>query len=329
MEKNIQLCGQGNGLVDVQYKISEEELKRLNIPKGRMCLVDSKEQVSVLKSLSNKEFNKCSGGSAANTIIAFSQFGGSAVYSCLLGDDEFGKFYAREFDELGIILNTKYIDPDLTGTCLVLITPDGERTMLTSLGATAKFAPENVNEELIQRSEWLYIEGYALSQRCSADAALIAVEFAKKHNTKVALTFSDGFIIDNYRTDLEQIASQSDLIFCNESEAIVYTSKPDFDNAFGDLSKNYTNFVVTQGEHGSKVKWNNEIYKIPSFPATALDATGAGDMYAAGFLYGLIVRKSPAQGGQLGSYASSLVVSQYGARLSVDHKKIRDEIFSF
>jgi hypothetical protein len=167
--KDIQLLGLGNGLVDLQYELSDVEFAKLGLRRGEMRLVGDDVQSEILKSLASKPMHRCSGGSAANTIIAFSQLGGKAAYKTVLGDDEFGRFYEQEFKKLGIVLNAQTIPQKATGTCAVLITPDSERTMHTSLAATALFTEANIDEELIKRSEWLYIEGYKFSNPSGTD----------------------------------------------------------------------------------------------------------------------------------------------------------------
>ncbi len=316
MNKSIDLCGLGNGLVDLQYEIGDAELQSLKIAKGLMTLVSEEEQASYLELLKEKKEHKCSGGSAANTIIGFTQFGAKAAYNTVLGNDKYGLFYASEFEELGIELEAELLDDTPTGTCLILITPDSERTMLTSLGASAKFEMKNLNEEIISRSEWIYLEGYKLSQESSAEAMFKAVELAKKHNTKIAFTFSDAFIINCFYDGVKKITEQSDLIFCNEQEAIAYTKQNDYDKAVRELYKSCPNVVVTRGALGSVVLFDGKKYNIPAYKVQAIDSTGAGDMYAAGFLWGIIKLNDAEKAGNLASIASSQVVSQLGPRLN-------------
>ena len=325
--KDIQLCGIGNGLVDLQYEISFEELTELNFNKGNMCLVDGDIQKKLLEKLYGKPHNICSGGSAANTIIAFSQFGGKCAYKTLLGNDKYGHFYANEFKELGIELRAPLIDNKPTGTCVVLITPDSERTMITSLGATALFGVNNIDEDLIRRAEWLYLEGYKLTADSSVEATYHAIKLAKKHNTKIAFTMSDVFVINSFNEQTKQVVEQSDLIFCNESEAKCLTNQEDFESAFIELLKICTNVALTRGEFGSIIQWDGQRYEIPAYSTVAIDSTGAGDMYAGGFLYGILNQNSPENAGRLASLSASKVVAQLGARLKDNHKLIRDIIY--
>ncbi|MFA6572247.1 MAG: adenosine kinase [Bacteroidota bacterium] len=322
MQREIDVCGIGNALVDLQYQIEEKDIKTLGVHKGEMRLVDAHEQQEIISRLDAGKFNKCSGGSAANTIIAFSQFGGKAAYLTSLGNDELGKFYSQEFLDLRIELQTRFLDENPTGTCLVLITPDAERTMLTSLGASAKINTSNISEELIKKSKWIYIEGYLFSQQESTDAVLEAVRLAKKFGTKVSVTFSDVFITNNFNSALKEVVSQSDLVFCNEAEVFNFTDKNNFDEALDELNSFSKNIVITRGSKGSSIKWVNQVYEIEPFKTKSIDTTGAGDMYAGAFLYGLIYFKSIEKAGKLASYSASKIVSQYGARLVADFDEL-------
>lgn len=324
--KDIQLCGLGNGLVDIQYEVSESELLALGLKKGEMRLVESESQLLLLEKYANRKHNKCSGGAAANTIICFSQLGGKAAYKTVLGNDEFGHFYAQEFLDLGIELRAEMLDDYPTGTCFVFITSDGERTMHTALGATAFFGKHNIDENIIARSEWLYAEGYKFTAQSSTEALFYSIELAKKHNTKISLTFSDVFIIENFRDNLRKVVASSDLVFCNENEAYCYTGKQNIEEAIEELSKECPNIVITLGANGSIIKWDGKIYQIPPYPATPVDTTGAGDCFAGGFMYGIITTGNPVVSGHIASAVGARVVSQLGARISGDLKELRDRI---
>lgn len=326
--KDIQLCGLGNGLVDIQYEVSESELIELGLKKGEMRLVESESQRRLLEKYANRKHHKCSGGAAANTIICFSQLGGKSAYKTVLGNDEFGRFYAKEFLDLGIELRAEMLDDYPTGTCFVFITPDSERTMHTSLGATAFFGKHNIDESIIARSQWLYAEGYKFTAPSSTEALFYSVELAKKHNTKISLTFSDVFIIENFRDNLRQVVLNSDLVFCNENEAYYYTGKQNIDKAIEELSKECPNVVVTLGERGSIIKWKGKVYHIPSYPATPVDTTGAGDCFAGGFMYGIITTGNPIIAGHIASAVGARVVSHMGARISGDLTELRDRILA-
>ena len=281
-----------------------------------MKLTDIDSQQRILSKLDASKINLCSGGSAANTIIAFAKFGGKAAYLSLLGNDSNGRFYAGEFNQLGIRLQADFLDNDPTGTCLVMITPDSERTMCTSLGATGKFSTANLDEEIIGASEWLYIEGYKFSSAQSTDAIFRSLEIADKYKTKIALTFSDVFITSQFRDNLLIVAAKADLVFCNENEVLSFTDQSTLDNAVQRMSEITKNFVVTLGDRGALVSWDNKLIEIPPYPVKAVDSTGAGDIFAGAFLYGIIYKRDPVFAGHLGSYSASRIVSQLGARLN-------------
>ena len=327
LNKVIDLCGIGNSLLDIQYLVDDDLIKQLNINKGEMRLVDSSEQKKVIEKINFPEENRASGGSAANTIIAFSQFGGKAAYNSKLGDDDYGKFYAKEFEELGIVLNYSKSKTEPTGTCLILISPDSERTMLTNLGASASFGIEDISEELIKSSKWLYLEGYKFSKKSSTDALFKAIEIAMANNTKISLTFSDAFITSNFRDSISECIKHCDLIFCNEAEALNFSQTDKIEESIKFLNDKIKNFAITKGSKGAVVKWKDKFYQIPSYPANPVDSTGAGDIFAAGFFYGIIKYNDPELAGKFGSLAGAKIVSQIGPRLKQEHSKIIDFFF--
>jgi len=315
MIKDIDLCGIGNALVDIQIEVDDSVIENFNLVKGGMQLADSQQQSQIIKALSDKKHYKSSGGSAANTIIAFSQLEGKAAYQTVIGKDELGNFYSKEFTDLGIELVSKDESDYPTGTCLVLITPDSQRTMVTALGASAFYTINEVDEEMIKRAKWLYIEGYEFTQESSTEAVFKAVELAKMNETKIALTFSDGFIIDLFYDKVKQIADVSDLVFCNESEAMKFSKSNNLSETIVYFNENIKNFAITRGAEGSIIKWTDDFFEIPSYPIVPKDSTGAGDMFAGAFLYGLIKTDSAFIAGHLASISASKVVSQLGARL--------------
>ena len=313
--KDIHVCGIGHALVDIEFAIDDATFQTLGLTKGSMALVSEDQQTTVIDSLSDRTHHRSSGGSAANTIIAIGQFGGKAAYKTILGDDSFGAFYADEFKQLGIQLEAECIEGTKTGTCLVLITPDAERTMMTSLGVNSTYNRDHIIEETIARSHWLYVEGYRLTEPGGADAIREAVSLAKKHGTKIAFSFSDIFVVNVFGDIVNEVATHTDLVFCNEAEAMSFTKKDDTNEAFGELCVTFPHVVMTKGKNGADISFSGEIVEIPAYETTAVDTTGAGDMFAGGFLYGITQGYSILQSGHLASYASSKVVSQFGARL--------------
>jgi fructokinase len=194
--------------------------------------------------------------------------------------------------------------------------------MQTCLAASALFSEENLDKQLIADSEWIYIEGYALSQENSFNAVLKAIEIAKENDTKIAITFSDVFITDIFRNQLEKCVSNADLIFCNENEAFSFTKTDNLNDAIKILSKFVASFVITLGAKGAIAFVEGKEYKISPYPVNLVDTTGAGDMFAAGFLYGLIVLKDIRNAGHIASAASAEIVSQLGARYKDNLKDI-------
>ncbi len=326
MTKDLHLVALGNALVDLEFQVNEAELLQLGLPKGGMTLSSADEQQELLTKLSHLIARKSSGGSAANTVIAFGQFGGRAAYKSLLGNDALGNFYASEFEELGLELFAEKSSQHPTGTCVVLVSPDGERTMQTSLGVNTNFSAQHVIEDVVARAEWLYIEGYKFTEESGAAAIEEAIFYAKKHATKIAVTFSDTFIVNVFRQVLNKAAAEADLIFCNEFEAKAYAESDSIDDAFNSLAANMPNVALTLGAQGSKIKLGSSVIHIPPVATTVLNTNGAGDMYAGAFLYGVTHQFTPRQAGELASLAAARVVSQHGARLQSSHTELRDQI---
>ena len=326
--KNILLTGIGNALVDLEYRVTDAELASFGVNKGAMTLTEPSRQHDMIQALGERDVHRCSGGSAANTIIAFAQFGGSAAYASLVGADHFGNFYASEFKDLGIVLNAEQVSGATTGSCLVLITPDSERTLNTTLAINTDFSPRHVDENLIKASEWVYIEGYKLTDDNGAEAVDHALFYAKKHDTCVAISCSDGFIIDVFGDRLRSVLQRADLVFCNEREGTGLAQTDSVHDAYNYLVATYPNAVLTAGAEGSRVRWNGLDAEIPAYKVQPVDTTGAGDMYAGAFLYGVLHRHHPEHAGRLASYASAQVVAQYGARLRASHIDVRDTVLA-
>lgn len=326
--KTIQLAGIGNALVDIEYRVTPEELEAFGVQKGAMTLTDPQRRAEILASLGNREAHKSSGGSAANSIIAFAQFGGSAAYVSLLGDDADGRHYADEFRQLGIHLEAPLVVGLETGTCVVFVTPDAERTLNTTLAANMSFDRSHVREDLVKASEWIYIEGYKLTDDNGREAADVAAFYARKHGTHLAVSCSDGFIVDVFGDALRDLLKNATMVFANETEAMALSGEDQARAAFACLAGHYPNVAVTMGDKGSIIQWNGDAVEIPAYATTPVDTIGAGDMYAGAFLYGAVHRYRPEYAGRLASYASSLVVSQYGPRLRTSHLDVRDSILS-
>lgn len=307
--------GVGNALLDIQARVADSVLTDLRFSKGIMTLVDEVTQEQVLGKLDGVKINRCAGGSAANTIMGVADFGGKAAYVGKVGQDETGGVYMDDMRKMGVHINSQPIETR-TGTCVVLITEDAQRTMLTNLAASSQLGPDDIVESEIKKAKYVYIEGYLFGGEPTKSAALKAIELAKKNGVKVAFTVSDPFLIQ-YNRDLflQLIEGPVDLLFCNLDEARALTGKHDPIECAQEIHKHAENVALTLGGDGSILMHEGQVIPIEGVPCQAVDTTGAGDMYAAGILYGITNGLSWKQAGHLASHAASRVVAQMGARL--------------
>src|SRR5260370_8914156 len=288
--KEFQLCGLGNALVDIFVDLSEEEFTALGFERGSMRLVEAAEQKLLLARFKDREPRLVSGGSVANSIIAFSQLGGSAAFIGCVGDDRYGLFYKTEFDELDIDVGNPVIVNQATGTCVCLITPDAERTMRVCLAVASHLAARHVDEERLQNADWLFVEGYVFANPQTGPGAVReAVRLAEKHGVKVALTCSEAFIVhvfgDAPSSPLREALQQTDLLFCNAAEACAVVGAQTAKEAFAKLKGVVPSALVTDGPNGAYVRHGGVEAHPPAFPCDPVDLTGAGDMLAGAVLY--------------------------------------------
>lgn len=312
----------GNALVDVEYRVTDEFLARHGISKGVMTLVDEARQHALIAAL-DSEFGlekRASGGSAANSIIAVAGFGGRSFYSCKVASDGTGDFYVHDLHAAGVSSNLKTLrDPGTSGTCVVMVTPDSERTMHTFLGITADVSAAELVPEALAASEWLYIEGYLSSSASARAAVLDARRIARANGTKIALTFSDPAMVRFFRNGLAEMLDDGvDLLFCNEEEAALWTGTLSADAALEALRTIAGHVVITRGKEGALVWDGREAHSIAPSPVTPLDSNGAGDMFAGAYLFGLARGWEPPRAGALASRAAAAVVGQFGPRLPLE-----------
>ncbi len=314
--------GIGNALVDMEFKVTDKFFSDNSIEKGLMTLVEEDRQKDLIAALHHEqqeEVKRQCGGSAANTIIAVSQFGGTSFYSFKIADDDTGHFYLNDIKENGV--DSKNTSNNLpagtTGKCMVMVTPDAERTMNTYLGITASLDKDQIDEAALKQSKWLYVEGYLVASPTGQEAAVEAVRIAKANGVKTSLTMSDPNMVKFFRDNMMQIIGDGlDLIFCNEQEAIDFTQTSGLHDAREAMKKYAKTFVITLGKNGAII-WDGTMFiDIEPHQVDAIDSNGAGDMYAGAFLYGITNEMNFAGAGALASLASSKVVSQYGPRLS-------------
>jgi sugar/nucleoside kinase (ribokinase family) len=262
----------------------------------------------------------------ANSVIAFSQLGGSAAFIGCVGDDRYGLFYSSEFEELGIDIGNPIIVNESTGTSVCVITPDAERTMRTSLGVASHLSARHVEERLIQNSEWVFIEGYVFANPETGQTAVReAIRLARQHGTKIAITCSDAFVPQVFGDALNQALEHTDLFFCNESEACAIAKASNGEEAFKKLNGRFPSLVVTNGPHGAFIRHDGVEAHVPSFPTEPKDLTGAGDMFAGSFLYGIAHGVPPVAAARAANYLSHKVISQIGARLHHGTRQFWDE----
>ena len=314
--KEFKLCGLGNALVDIFLEVSDSEFTSLGFERGGMRLVDIAEQKMLLDRYQKHEPKLVSGGSVANSIIAFSQLGGEAAFIGCVGDDRYGLFYASEFEELGIDIGNPIIVNEATGTSICIVTPDAERTMRTCLAVSSHLAAKHVEERRVQNSEWLFIEGYIFANPETGQTAIReSMRLAKQHGTKIAITCSDAFVVQVFGDALRAALKEADLFFCNESEACAIAQAGTAEEAFNKLKGTLPSLVVTNGPHGAYIRHDGVEAHVPSFPTEPKDLTGAGDMFAGAFLYGITHGISPEKAARRAGYLSHKVISQVGARL--------------
>jgi sugar/nucleoside kinase (ribokinase family) len=324
--KEFQLCGLGNAIVDIFVEVDDAQFAGLGFERGSMRLVEIGEQTGLLTSFQKNEPRLVSGGSVANSVIAFSQLGGDGAFIGCVGDDRYGLFYAGEFENLKIEIGNPVIVGETTGTCVVLLTPDAERTMRTCLAVSSHLSAKHVDAERIKKSEWLFIEGYVFANPATGQTAIReAIKIAKANGVKVAVTCSEAFIPQVFGEALREALAQTDLLFANESEACSLTGAKTAAEAFQKLKSIVPACVVTDGPRGAHLRYGGAEAHVPAFPCTPKDLTGAGDMLAGAYLYGLTHGIAPAAAGRAACFLAMKVITQIGARLHHGAKQFWDE----
>jgi sugar/nucleoside kinase (ribokinase family) len=314
-ERPYRVCGFGNAIVDIFIKAHDGHLEELSIDKGTMRLVEHHEQAHLLDRLGGKIEAKASGGSVANSLAAFAQLGGAAALIAVLGDDDWGNFYVEEFSELGIQFEGGRAKDQATATCLSIVTPDAERSMRTCLSASALLGPEHVKGDVLGKSDWIFIEGYPFANpEKGRKGALEAIEKAKQSGVKIALSCSESWVIEHNRETFENILQYVDLLFANEAEALTLTQTQNIEDAFQNLKMSIPGVAITRGPNGAWIRWNGEEARVPSPSVEAIDTTGAGDMFAGAFLYGIIHGIPLNEAASRACFLASKVISQMGAR---------------
>lgn len=329
--KKYHVYGMGNALVDKEFEVDDSFFSEHEIEKGFMTLVTHEHQESLLDLLTNKVGLKkrSGGGSAANTLYALSQFGGNAYFAGKVANDETGDFYVEQLGHHNIETNLNDDrDHGTTGRCLVMISPDAERTMHTYLGVSEEVSLHEIVEDAIKASEYVYIEGYLVTSPTAKVAAKELKRVAETNGVKTAMTFSDPSMVEYFAEAVGDVLGNGvDLLFCNEKEAMLWTDAIDFDNACEKLKQHAGRFVVTRGALGARL-FDGDVYiNIDSHKVHAVDTNGAGDMFAGAFLYAITHGHDFETAGKLASLASATTVSSFGPRLPTeDHLTILDQL---
>lgn len=310
----------GNAMVDMEFTVADTFFAEHKIDKGVMTLVDETQQHTLYEALKASDGKRASGGSAANTIIALSHFGGKGYYACKVANDETGDFYVNDLSNAGVATNLHAErESGVTGKCLVMITPDAERTMHTFLGISEKVSAQEIDEAAIAASEFVYLEGYLVTGESSRPTAVRVRELAEKHGVKTALTFSDPNMVNFFKDGLNAMLGNGvDLLFCNQQEALTWAETDNLDAATEKLQTIAKTFVITLGGDGALVFDGDTYHGIRPYPTKAIDSNGAGDMFAGAFLYAITHGHSYADAGQFASRAAAKVVSQFGPRLAAE-----------
>lgn len=332
MSNNYHIYGIGAALVDTEITVTDANITAMNIEKGVMTLVDEPRQHALTAYLQDNKIasQKASGGSGANTIIAAGLFGCKNFYSCKVANDENGHFYLNDIKQAGVDYPAHLGDDSgITGKCLVMITPDAERTMNTFLGISETVSVKELNIDAIANAEYVYIEGYLVTSETGRAAAIELREQAEKHNTLTSLSLSDPAMVQFFGDGLKDMLGNGvDLLFCNKDEALSFTGKDSLEDAAEALKSVSKSFAITLGVEGALVFDGENYLTIASHPTKAIDTNGAGDLFAGAFLYALTHGHNMQVAGDFASLCASKIVSQYGPRLLAEqYGELKSQFF--
>ena len=321
------VLGIGNAIFDVLVQTDEGFLSRHGMTKGGMALIDEARAASIYRDMGPA--TEMSGGSAANTIVGLANLGARAAYVGKVKDDQIGRLYTHDIRAAGVAFETRpAADGPATGCSYILVTPDGERTMNTYLGAAQELMPGDIDAAQVAASSVVYLEGYLWDPKSAKEAFVKASTIAHDSGRQVALTLSDSFCVDRYRGEFLDLmrGGTVDLVFANEAELHSLYQTSDFDTALKQLRADVTLGVVTRSEKGCIVASTDGVTAVPAFPIdTMVDTTGAGDLFAAGFLFGLVRGAGYEAAGRLGALAAAEVIQHIGARPQASLKQLAQQ----
>ena len=308
----------GNAIVDVIAPCGDDFLTDQALTKGSMMLIDEPRAQSLYSAMAAGM--ETSGGSAANTVAGVASLGGRAAYVGKVAADQLGEVFAHDMNAIGVRFDVPpLVGADATARSLINVTPDGQRTMSTFLGASTRLTPADVDPKIIESAKIIYLEGYLFDPTDAREAFAKAAGLARASGRLIALTLSDAFVVNRYReTLLGFIDSEVDILLANEAELTALFETDDFDAAARALRGRARLAGITRGEQGSVILSGDELHAVPAVPVQkVVDTTGAGDQYAAGFLFGLAKGRPLDVCGRLGSLAAAEVISHYGPRPQV------------
>ena len=310
----------GNALVDSEYEVTDAQLQSMGVDKRHMTLIDKPRRSALLQHVKAITPRQTGGGSAGNTVVALAQLGGKAFYSCKVAHDDLGDFYIKDLQARGVDTNLNHTRAlnGQTGSCMVLVTPDAERSMCTFLGVSAELDEKALHPQSIAKSKIYYMEGYLAASPTGLRAALQGRQIAKDAGVALALTLSDVSMIQFCKEGLDAMLGDGvDYLFCNQEEAQVWCGSNDLNSVKQELKKIAKMVCLTRGPDGSEIITAEHAWHVPADKVKAIDTNGAGDMFAGAFLYAITRGHEPEQAARLGNHAAAAVVSQHGNRLSL------------
>ncbi len=314
------IYGLGAALVDTEIEVSDDDLTRLDIQKGLMTLVDAVRQQRLQEALADNlvAARRASGGSAANSIIAAQYLGARTFYSCKVADDENGHFYLNDLARAGVDYPDNCVTQNaVTGRCLVMITPDAERTMHTSLGVSEHLSEKEIDISALQASSWVYVEGYLVTSSTGLPAAIRLLTDARASGVKTALSLSDPGVVGFFYDQMQRLLTCGiDILFCNEAEAKEVTRSATLEEAVQALKRRVKTFAVTLGARGAVIYDGLNLLTVDAPAVKAVDTNGAGDMFAGAFLAALTRGATYEGAACFANSAAAKVVTQFGPRLA-------------
>ena len=331
----LDISSLGNAIVDVQFSIEEDfvsKLEKMSIPKGAMTLIEAEEQSNLI-SLLTEEYGEpklSCGGAATNSIVAASNFGSICHFSCKVRNDDLGIFYLENLSKNDVLHSKQASESDLsTGQCVVMVTPDAERTMCTYLGISNLLSSNDLDKLAIRNSKYLFLEGYLVTSESALKACYEAIEVAKAANTKIVISLSAAAIVNAFRDQMNSLIKLGcDLLFCNESEACAFSQHEDVLKAEEFLRSVSSQNLITLGKNGSMIWDGSKLETIEGFDVKAVDTNGAGDIFAGSVLHKICEGHDLTSSAKFGCFAASKKVEKFGPRLSQKEYKSIYENFS-